>query len=147
MNRPILAFAILLVLDTATASAEPSLSIQVDGCAATKTGMVSQARSPWITIDPKIEVVGGSIRYIRAGEHQCCRQVEILQQVQKSKIVLTEYWTGEGCRCVCFSQIEATLTNLVSGDYEVTVYSGGIATTTHSNIEPKALLSQTVRIP
>ena len=42
---------------------------------------------------------------------------------------------------------EATLTNLVSGDYGVTVYSGGIETTTHTNIEPKTILSQTIKIP
>ena len=147
MNRTMPALAILFYLDVAIAGPEPTLSIQVDGCAATKTGMVLQARSPWTTTDPKIEVVGGGIRYSRAGQHQCCRKVEILKQVQKGKIVLTEYWTGEGCRCVCFSQIEATLTKLVSGDYEVTVYSGGIETTTHTNIEPKTLLSQMVKIP
>ena len=91
MNKTMLGLAILLNLDVAIAGTEPSLSMLVTGCAGTETGMASQARSPVTTIDPKIEVVGACIRYFRAGQHQCCRTVEILQQVQKSNIVLTEY--------------------------------------------------------
>jgi len=48
---------------------------------------------------------------------------------------------------MCYSRIEATLAGLVSGEYEVTVYSGGIEPITHKEMEPKAILSQKVRIP
>lgn len=48
---------------------------------------------------------------------------------------------------MCNSRIEATLTGLVPGEYEVTVYSGGIEPITNKEMEPKAILSQKVRIP
>lgn len=147
MRRTILVLAVLPLLGAASASPEPSFSFRVTGCAETETGMPSRTRTPQQTVGAMLEVVGGGIRYSRAGRHQCCRMVVVRRQVQRGRIVLTEFWTGDGCRCICHSRIEATITSLVSGEYEVIVYSGGTEPITHREMEPKAILSQKVRIP
>jgi len=147
MNRVILFFVVLFLLGAARAGQEASFSFRIEGCAGTENGTPPPPRSPPPTVDPKIEIAGSGLRYFRAGMHQCCRKVEVREQMQKGRIILTEFWTGEGCRCMCASQIEATLTNLATGEYEVTVYSGGIEPVTHKGIEPKEILSQKVQIP
>lgn len=139
--------AVLPLLGAASASPEPSFSFRVTGCAETETGMPLKTRSPYQTVGATIEVVGGGIRYYRAGTHQCCRMVVVRKRAQGRRIVLTEFWTGDGCRCMCSSRIEATLTNLASGEYEVAVCSGGIEPITHKEIQPTVILSQKVRVP
>ncbi len=109
--------------------------------------MPSKTRFPQEIVGPAIGVVGRGIRYSRADTHLCCRMVVVRRQIQKRRIALTEFWTGDGCRCMCFSQIEANLTNLASGEYEITVYSAGVEPITGRQLEPKVLLTQKVRIP
>ncbi len=147
MKGTIFVLAVLPLLSVASATPDPLFSFRVTGCAETERGMPSRTRAPQQIVGAMIEVVGRGIRYYRAGTHQCCRMVVVRRQVQKGRIVLTEFWTGDGCRCMCSSRIEATLTNLASGEYEVAVYSGGIEPITHKEIEPKVILSQKVRIP
>ncbi|MDQ7841130.1 MAG: hypothetical protein RDU83_08910 [bacterium] len=147
MRMMIALLATLSILGAASAGPEPSFSFRVTGCAETETGMPSKTRAGFQTIGATIEVIGSGIRYTRAGTHQCCRKVVVRRQVQKGRIALTEYWTGDGCRCMCSSRIEANLAGLAPGEYEVVVYSGGIEPITHKDIEPKAILSQKVRVP
>lgn len=147
MSRAITLVTTLALLGVAQADPEPAFSFRVTGCAETNKGMASATRGAQQTIAPKIELTRSGIRYSRAGTHQCCRKVEVRRQVQIDKITLTEYWTGEGCRCLCYSQIEATLTNVVAGEYTVTVFSAGIQPGTHKAIEPVEIFSAKVKVP
>jgi len=95
----------------------------VKGCAQTDKGTASRATG--LEQEPKIEVNGNSIKYSRAIEHQCCRKVELQKEINGSAINIFEVWSGQGCRCMCFSEIEAELKNIPSGSYTVNVYEKG----------------------
>jgi hypothetical protein len=101
-----------------------ALSSLVKGCAETDKGMETRGadeteRAPSITIS------GNQINYSRAINHQCCRKAVIEKEISGSAINIFEVWSGEGCRCICFSEIEATLENIPAGHYAVNVYEKG----------------------
>lgn len=102
----------------------------IKGCAETDKGMATRAEG--IEKNPQIEVNGNEVLYSRAISHQCCRQAEIEKETQNSTINIYEVWSGEGCRCMCFSEIEAKIQNVPSGRYAVNVYVKG----TETNGEP-----------
>ncbi len=70
---------------------------------------------------PTINVTDRSILYYRAISHQCCKMVELTKEIGLEKIVIYENWTGEGCRCICYSEISAKIDNLEPGTYMVYV--------------------------
>ncbi|NQU11644.1 thermonuclease family protein [bacterium] len=119
----------------------------VRGCAETATGLVARVRGAQRTVAPTLQVGRGSLRYFRSGGHRCCRQVDVRPRIDAGKIALTEFWTGQGCRCQCFSEISATVSNLASGPYTVTVDRGGVAPGSDQVLEPEVVLSRKVVVP
>lgn len=68
---------------------------------------------------------GDSIVYNRYEEHICCREVIVTTQRQGSIINITEYWFGQGCKCMCSSMVHAVIYNLPKGEYHVYAISTG----------------------
>lgn len=94
--------------------------------------------------EPKIEVNGDEIIYLRAISHLCCRKAEIQKEAGNSVINIYEMWSGEGCRCMCFSKIEARLQNVPSGSYTVNVYEKGTKPGSKEPMEQTLIISQEV---
>jgi hypothetical protein len=119
----------------------------VKGCAETDQGMESRAPGDKNEQEPAIEVTGNTLRYTRAIQHQCCRKVEFEQEIQGMDITLYEVWSGEGCRCECFSEIRADLEFVPSGNYLVRVYAKGMQPGSSEPMEQKLLISVEISIP
>ena len=126
---------------------EPRLSPTVKGCAETDQGMASRVPGDENEQEPSIEVIGNSLRYTRALQHQCCRKVEFEHEIQGADITLYEVWSGEGCRCECFSEIQVDLEFVPSGNYLVRVYERGTQPGSSEPMEQKLLISVDISIP
>jgi hypothetical protein len=126
---------------------EPRLSLQVKGCAETDQGMASRAVGSENEQEPAIEVIGNAVRYTHALHHQCCRKVEFEHEIQGNEINLYEVWSGEGCRCECFSEIQADLEFIPSGNYLVRVYERGTQPGSSELMEEKLLISEEISVP
>jgi len=101
-----------------------SLSYVVKGCAETESSTAT--KSSGTEKEPKIEMVGNKIIYSRAINNQCCRQAVMEKETKDNTINIYEVWSGVGCKCICFSEIEATIDNIPEGHYAVNVYEKGI---------------------
>jgi len=119
----------------------------VKGCAETDQGMSSRLPGDENEQEPAIEVIGNTLRYTRAIQHQCCRKVEFEQEIQGAEITLYEVWSGEGCRCECFSELQVDLEFVPSGDYLVRVYERGTQPGSSELMEEKLLISVEISIP
>ncbi|MBA4379527.1 MAG: hypothetical protein C0393_02375 [Anaerolinea sp.] len=117
------------------------------GCAETDQGMASRAAGGENEQEPAIEVIGNTLRYTRALQHQCCRKVEFEHEIQGANITLYEVWSGDGCRCECFSEIQADLEFVPAGDYLVRVYEQGAQPGSSKPMEEKLLVSEEVSVP
>jgi hypothetical protein len=126
---------------------EPRLSPLVKGCAETDQGMASRAAGGESEQEPAIEVIGNTLRYTRALQHQCCRKVEFEHEIQGDEITLYEVWSGEGCRCMCFSEIQVDLEFIPSGNYLVRVYEKGTQPGSSEPMEQKLLISVEISVP
>jgi len=102
-----------------------ALSSTIKGCAETDKSMTTRTVGEGNEQEPKIEVIGNEVKYSRAINHLCCRKVEIQKETSGSTINIFEVWSGLGCRCICFSEIEATVSNIPSGSYIVNAYMTG----------------------
>ncbi|MCD6557673.1 MAG: hypothetical protein J7K31_01420 [Candidatus Aenigmarchaeota archaeon] len=116
----------------------------VKGCAETDKGMATKAFGEGTEQEPKIEVSGNEIIYSRAINHLCCRKAEIEKETKDSVINIYEVWSGIGCKCICFSEIEAKLQNVPLGTYVVNVYEKGTQPGNEGPMEQKLIISQNV---
>ncbi len=96
----------------------------VSGCAETNKGMV-ESRDINTDTPPKIDFEGNEIVYTRSPRHLCCRKSELKYEFKENVINLYEVWSGKGCKCMCSSNIKATIGNLLPGAYTVNVYESG----------------------
>ncbi len=155
INKEIWLFVILLIISiTAIIFSKPVqekpqepqdivFGAKITGCAETDAGMATRAAGE--TREPSVFVKDYDIIYNRAIEHQCCRKVELMKEVSKNEIKITENWSGPGCRCICYSKIEAKLSNVAEGTYTVNVYEEGI-NPDNTLMEKKLIVSKTVRV-
>lgn len=118
----------------------------IKGCAETDKGMATKSFGEEIERSPSIEVTGNEIKYSRAINHLCCRKADIQKEINNSVINIFEVWDGVGCKCMCFSEIEATLTNIPSGDYTVNVYETGIKPGDGEPMEQELIITQEINI-
>jgi len=131
---------------TSTAANEMVLSSLVKGCAETDKGMATNSLSEGTEQEPKIKVSGNQIKYSRAINHACCRKAEIQKEIVSSTINIFEDWSGVECNCICFSEIEATVSNIPSGSYLVNVYEKGTKPFNNEPIEQKLIITKGVHI-
>jgi len=101
-----------------------SFSSIIRGCAQRERGMaprgnLTEEKEPSITIEEN------EVEYSRALNHLCCRMVIVDRKIEGWTINIYENWSGTGCRCICFSEISATVENLPKGTYTVNVYERG----------------------
>lgn len=117
----------------------------VRGCAQTDQGATTKGNADGKEKEPAIEVVGHTIRYSRSIPHQCCRFVVFAFMVNDSDIGIYEVWSGGGCKCMCFSDIAASLESVPSRDYLVRVYESGTLPG-GGPMEEKLLISKRVSV-
>ncbi|MEM7819561.1 MAG: hypothetical protein QXD48_01900 [Candidatus Aenigmatarchaeota archaeon] len=117
----------------------------VKGCAETDKGMATKLINE-TEQEPKIEVYGNEILYSRAIKHLCCRKVEIEKEIAKPVINIYEVWSGNGCRCICFSEIQAKLQIVPSGFYVINVYEKGTQPESGEPMNQTTIISQNIII-
>ena len=93
-----------------------------------------------------MEAQGNTVKYYRADYHLCCRRVEMKFEVRDNQIKIYEVWHGRGCRCQCYSSLEAIVDKLPPGNYQVEVYKTGTDPILDKG-EPKLLISRKIHIP
>ena len=104
----------------------PTFIASVHGCAETEKGMATRG----LTFNPdelNIRAEGDSIKIRHALNHQCCRKAELSHAIIENYIMIYETWSGAGCRCMCFSELDAALTGLPAGEYTVQIVERGIS--------------------
>jgi hypothetical protein len=130
-----------------TEKSEITLLSSVKGCAESDQGMATKGFGEGIEQESKIEVLGNQIKYSRAINHLCCRKADIEKEKENSIINIYEVWSGIGCKCMCFSEIEAILDNVPIGNYTVNVYEKGTQPGDNNELmEQKLIMSQDVDI-
>lgn len=102
------------------------LTSWIRGCAESETGTATRSLMDGAERPPVMEIQGDRVVYSRAIHHLCCRKVVIEKEITNSTITLYETWSGPGCRCICFSKIEATLSPVPQGSCFVNVYERGM---------------------
>ena len=118
----------------------------VKGCAETDQGKETRSLSGGTVIEPEISVNGNEVLYSRAINHLCCRKAEIEKETDNSVINIYEVWSGIGCKCICFSEIEAKLQNIPSGTYTVNVYEKGTQAASEEPMDQTLIISQNIVI-
>ncbi len=119
----------------------------VKGCAETDKNQVTKSFSNRVEQPPTIKVVDNQIIYSRKINHLCCRKVKLDKQIQNSTINIYEIWSGIGCKCICFSDIKATLGNVPKGTYKVNVYEKGTEPgDSNTPMNQKLIISQQISI-
>jgi hypothetical protein len=161
MNKNIIITSVLVILVVASISSyflnkpisdtTPNmqniiLSPLIKGCAETDKGMTTKSIGDGTEQEPKIEVDGNRIKYSRAVNHLCCRKAEIEKGISGSTINIFEDWSGIGCKCMCFSEIEATLSNVPSGSYVVNVYEKGTKPGSDEQMEQKLIITRNINV-
>lgn len=121
-------------------TASMPFSYEIKGCAETDKGTASRAIGD--EKDPSISVSGNSVLYNRAITHLCCRKAEMNYDANADTINIYEVWSGNGCRCVCFSEIDSEVKNVSKGKYIVNVYETG----TDVPINETLLISEQIMI-
>ncbi|MFH0817114.1 MAG: hypothetical protein V1909_00595 [Candidatus Micrarchaeota archaeon] len=122
-------------------ASKPGFSYTVKGCAENNInvetrGLLQDDRGPGLIIS------GNQIRYYRAINHLCCRKAVIRSEISTSEINIYEEWSGRGCKCMCFSEIEAVSERLPPGQYSVTVYETGTKPVTGEPMEKTTILTK-----
>jgi hypothetical protein len=113
-----------------TISQTPTInfSSQVKGCAAvsaddpTKFPVTREHEKSSALPDPVnsfIRSSGDSVVYSRFVHHGCCRKVKLNVERNGNIINIVEYWRGKICKCMCSSDISATVHQLPKGEYTV----------------------------
>lgn len=130
---------IIIILITAlmimpTTKNEPSFNYTITGCAETDNGM--NTRTIKEDANASITITNDSINYHRSLNHQCCRKAEINYEINNSIINIYETWSGQGCRCMCYSELKATIKGL-RGDYTIKA---------SENLTNTALITESVSI-
>lgn len=118
----------------------------IKGCAETNKGMTNSTKGVGNEIEklPTINVNGQTVTYSRAINHQCCRKVEITKEINNLTINIYEKWSGSGCKCMCFSEIEGTLNNVPADTFNVNVYETGTKPNSNEPMEQTLIISKEI---
>ncbi len=118
----------------------------VRGCAQTDRSVTTKGGTDGEEKEPAVEVVGPTIRYSRSIPHQCCRFVTFNFTFTGYNISIYEVWSGDGCKCMCFSDIAASLESVPAGNYLVRVYESGTLPGSGGPMEEKMLISKEISV-
>ena len=95
----------------------PTLTYSVGGCS-------EQSESTRAATDGEVQIVGegDTIHVVHKLSYVCCAELELTTTQEGSTIRLLEKNTGEICRCMCDYEVEADITGLNPGVYQVEVW-------------------------
>lgn len=122
------------------------LTARVTGCAETDQGTSTRSAQPEPEKPPALEVTGSTLKYTHSLTHLCCRKAEFVHSIEGSTITLSEVWSGPGCRCRCYSELEAVLDNVPPGTYTVSIDERGTEPNRDTPMPIHVLLTQTITV-
>jgi hypothetical protein len=95
----------------------PALTYSVGGCS-------EQSETTRAAADGEVHIVGegDTIHVAHKLTYVCCAELVLTTTQEGSTIRLLEKNTGEICRCVCDYEVEADITGLSPGVYQVEVW-------------------------
>ena len=126
-------------------SRKPEISFyaSVKGCAESEKGVTARV---WeAERGPTIVTCSGEIVYSRAVNHQCCRKVALEKEISGQNVNIYEVWSGQGCKCMCFSEVEVIIGNITPGRYMVNIYEKG-TNSAGEPMEQTTVMSQEVKV-
>jgi len=102
---------------TTPEAGRPTLSYSVGGCS-------EQSETTRAATDGEVQIVGegDTIHVVHKLSYVCCAELELTTKQEGSTIRLLEKNTGEICRCMCDYEVEADITGLSPGVYQVEVW-------------------------
>ena len=108
---------ILAAACTTPEAGRPTLTYSVGGCS-------EQAETTRAATDGEVEIVGqgDTIHVSQKLTYVCCAELVLTTEQEGSTIKLLEKNTGEICRCMCDYEVEADITGLNPGVYQVEVW-------------------------
>ena len=95
----------------------PTLTYSVGGCR-------EQSETTRAATDGEVQIVGegDTIHVAHKLSYVCCAKLVLTTEEEDSTIRLLEKNTGEICRCMCDYEVEADITGLSPGVYQVEVW-------------------------
>jgi hypothetical protein len=102
---------------TTPETARPELAYSVGGCG-------EQSETTRTATAGEVEIVGqgDTIHVSQKLNYVCCAKLALTMTQEDSTIKLLEKNTGEICRCMCEYEVEADITGLTTGVYQVEVW-------------------------
>jgi hypothetical protein len=102
---------------TTPEAGKPTLTYSVGGCS-------EQSETTRAVTDGEVEIVGGgdTIHVAHKLTYVCCAELALTIEQEDKTIKLLEKNNGEICRCICEYQVEADITGLSPGVYQVEVW-------------------------
>ena len=96
---------------------EPTLMYSVGGCS-------EQSAATRAATDSEVEIVGqgDTIHVAHKLTYVCCAELVLTTEQEDRRIRLLEKNAGEICRCMCDYDVEADITGLSPGVYQVEVW-------------------------
>lgn len=107
----------LAVACTTPEAGRPTLTYSVGGCS-------EQSETTRAATDGEVQIVGegDTIHVAHKLTYVCCAELVLTTEQEGSTIRLLEKNTGEICRCMCDYEVEADITGLSPGVYQVEVW-------------------------
>jgi hypothetical protein len=95
----------------------PTLTYSVGGCS-------EQSETTRAAADGEVQIVGegDTIHVAHKLTYVCCAELVLTTEQEDNTIRLLEKNTGEICRCMCDYEVEADITGLSAGVYQVEVW-------------------------
>jgi len=102
---------------TTPEAGRPTLSYSVGGCS-------EQSETTRAVTGGEVQIVGqgDTIHVSQKLSYVCCAKLVLTTEQEDSTIRLLEKNTGEICRCMCDYEVEAEITGLSPGVYQVEVW-------------------------
>lgn len=135
-------FVILLIIGPLIpAPPRAVLNYTITGCAETIDGKstrdINEAQE---TSGPRVFINKNVISYHRSLDHLCCRKVIVEQSLDNEVLNIFEVWSGPGCKCICNSEINASII-VPEGTYVINVYETGTQPESSEKMTPRLLLT------
>lgn len=120
----------------ASASSEPELTYTVSAC---QERISPDQLDSWAKIEVRAE--NGSVQVEQNLSYVCCARVELSLERSGNLLKLVETNKGEMCRCMCGYTVQAQITGLPKGTYQLEVW--GVI---YEDVEPEMLGKESVTI-
>jgi hypothetical protein len=137
---------LLIITPLIPVNHEVSFNYSVKGCAETISGQSSKGLINQ-SAQTRIDLIENEIIYQRYVTHLCCRKAVVEYEINRSIIDIYEIWSGIGCKCMCYSEINASISGLTPGEYLINVYETGIEPGSNESMTPRLLITEIIQYP